>query len=209
MNSGSSAFISSGGQSADTSAVASCHQISRCLCHATSPPVRLSTITLSIVFTSGLVSASSTFFLRGTARPPRTPSSAVITTLAFESIIRPDSASGEKPPNTTVWTAPIRVQASIATAASGTIGMYRHTTSPFCTPCSLSALENSHTSLCSSLKVSVLSSAGSSPSQMIATSSPRSARWRSIQFADTFNVPSSNQRILIWPLSNDVFLTLV
>jgi hypothetical protein len=33
--------------------------------------------------------------------------------------IRPCSASGEKPPKTTLWTAPIRAQASIATAASG------------------------------------------------------------------------------------------
>ena len=30
--------------------------------------------------------------------------------------------SGEKPPNTTEWMAPMRAQASIATAASGTIG---------------------------------------------------------------------------------------
>ena len=176
INSGSSAFISSGGQSSDTFAVASCHQTSRCSCHSTSPPVRCRTSTLLMVLTSGLVSASSTFFFRGTARPPRRPSSAVTTTLASESMIRPESASGEKPPNTTVCTAPIRVHASIATAASGTIGMYRQTTSPLRTPCSFSALEKRHTSLCSSLKVSVLSSDGSSPSQMIATSSPRSAR---------------------------------
>jgi hypothetical protein len=37
--------------------------------------------------------------------------------------MRPASASGEKPPNTIEWIAPIRVQASIATAASGIIGM--------------------------------------------------------------------------------------
>ena len=37
--------------------------------------------------------------------------------------IRPASASGEKPPNTTEWIAPIRAQASIANAASGIIGM--------------------------------------------------------------------------------------
>ncbi len=176
MNSGSSAFISSGGQTSDTFAVASCHQTSRCSCQSTLPPVRFSTTTLLMVFTSGLVSASSTFFFSGTARPPRTPSSAVITTFASESMIRPDSASGEKPPNTTVCTAPMRVHASIAIAASGTIGMYKHTTSPLRTPWSFNALENLHTSLCSSLKVSVLSSAGSSPSQMIATSSPCSAR---------------------------------
>jgi hypothetical protein len=35
----------------------------------------------------------------------------------------PASASGEKPPNTTEWIAPIRAQASMAKAASGIIGM--------------------------------------------------------------------------------------
>ena len=36
--------------------------------------------------------------------------------------MRPASASGEKPPNTTECTAPMRAQASMATAASGIIG---------------------------------------------------------------------------------------
>jgi hypothetical protein len=40
-----------------------------------------------------------------------------------QSVIRPASASGEKPPNTTEWIAPIRAQASRANAASGIIGM--------------------------------------------------------------------------------------
>ena len=39
-----------------------------------------------------------------------------------QSSIRPPSASGLNPAKTTEWTAPIRAQASIATAASGTIG---------------------------------------------------------------------------------------
>ena len=39
-----------------------------------------------------------------------------------QSSIRPRSASGEKPPKTTLWTAPIRAQASIATTTSGIIG---------------------------------------------------------------------------------------
>ncbi len=37
--------------------------------------------------------------------------------------IRSRTASGAKPPKITLWGAPMRVQASIATAASGTIGM--------------------------------------------------------------------------------------
>jgi hypothetical protein len=36
--------------------------------------------------------------------------------------MRSRSDSAEKPPNTTEWTAPMRAQASIATAASGIIG---------------------------------------------------------------------------------------
>ena len=34
-----------------------------------------------------------------------------------------DTASGENPPKMTEWIAPIRAQASMATAASGTIGI--------------------------------------------------------------------------------------
>jgi hypothetical protein len=37
--------------------------------------------------------------------------------------MRPRSASTENPPKTTLCVAPIRAQASIATAASGIIGM--------------------------------------------------------------------------------------
>ena len=68
-------------------------------------------------------SASWVFFFSGTLRPPRGPSSAVTTTRQSESRMRSRSASGENPPNTTECTAPIRAQASIATVASGTIGM--------------------------------------------------------------------------------------
>ena len=68
-------------------------------------------------------SASSTFFFSGMARPARSPSSAVITGRELESIMRPATASGEKPPKMTEWIAPMRAQASIATAASGTIGI--------------------------------------------------------------------------------------
>jgi hypothetical protein len=40
---------------------------------------------------------------------------------------------------------------------------------------------------------------GSSGSQMIAVWSPRVARWRSTQLAQTFSVPSSNQLIEMLP----------
>jgi len=53
----------------------------------------------------------------------RKPPSAVITSFASPSISRSRRASAEKPPNTTEWGAPMRAQASMAIAASGTIGM--------------------------------------------------------------------------------------
>ena len=59
---------------------------------------------------------------QGVCLPPRTDSSAVITTLDWLSIIRLARLSAENPPNTKECTAPIRAQASIATAASGIIG---------------------------------------------------------------------------------------
>jgi hypothetical protein len=37
--------------------------------------------------------------------------------------MRSRNASGENPPKTMEWTAPMRVQAMVATAASGIIGM--------------------------------------------------------------------------------------
>jgi hypothetical protein len=61
--------------------------------------------------------------LSGTSLPPRMPPSAVIDEAGCAILDPAGSASGEKPPNTTEWTAPIRAQASIATAASGIIGM--------------------------------------------------------------------------------------
>jgi hypothetical protein len=83
--------------------------------------VRLSTTT---VLTSGhSFNASSTFFLRGTVEPRRKPPSAVIRTRDSASWMRSRSASGAKPPKTTLCGAPMRVQASIAMGNSGTIGM--------------------------------------------------------------------------------------
>jgi hypothetical protein len=67
-------------------------------------------------------SATSAFAFRGTLRPPRRPSSAVISTLQALSWLRLARLSGEKPPKTMECTAPIRAQASIATAASTIIG---------------------------------------------------------------------------------------
>ena len=53
----------------------------------------------------------------------RSPSSAVSISLHSESTTRARSASALKPAKTTEWIAPMRVDASIVYAASGTIGM--------------------------------------------------------------------------------------
>src|SRR3954468_6263140 len=50
------------------------------------------------------------------------------------SVIRLARASAEKPPKTTMWTAPIRAQASIAMIVSGIIGREMATRSPARTP---------------------------------------------------------------------------
>ena len=65
---------------------------------------------------------SSTAGLIGAALPLRRASSTVISAFASENCIRSLTASGEKPPKTTLCGAPIRAQASIATATSGIIG---------------------------------------------------------------------------------------
>ena len=55
--------------------------------------------------------------------PRRQPPSAVMSTVDSASWMRSRTASGEKPPKMTLCGAPMRVQASMAMAASGTIGM--------------------------------------------------------------------------------------
>ena len=123
MNSGSSAPISLGAQVLPATFIRSSYQTSRCWFHLISAPVRLQTMIFCTLEVSGLVRASSTLAFSGVRLPPRTPSSAVITTFDLQSMMRPARASGEKPPKTTEWIAPMRVQASMATTASGIIGM--------------------------------------------------------------------------------------
>jgi hypothetical protein len=55
--------------------------------------------------------------------PPREPASALTTSRGDASSMREASAPDAKPPKTTQWMAPMRAQASIANAASATIGM--------------------------------------------------------------------------------------
>lgn len=57
---------------------------------------------------------------------PSIPHEAVITALGREASIRCASELGEKPPNTTACTAPIRAIANIAKMAAGIIGTRQH-----------------------------------------------------------------------------------
>ena len=90
---------------------------------------------------------SSTSFLMSAVLPLRRAPSTVTSTLASETSMRSLTDSTEKPPNTTLCGAPMRAQASIATATSGIIGRKIPTTSPASTPRSFSALANFWTSL--------------------------------------------------------------
>ncbi len=124
---------------------------------------------------------SSTCCLIGAVLPLRRAPSTVISAFASENSIRSLTDSGEKPPNTTLCGAPIRAQASIATATSGIIGRKIPTTSPAPIPRSFSALANFWTSRCRSAYVMSRSSP-SSPRQWNATRSPLPAStWRSTQ----------------------------
>lgn len=67
--------------------------------------------------------ASSTDSLSETACPRRYCPSLVMTILASASSMRAARADAEKPANTTECSTPRRAQASIATIASGIIGM--------------------------------------------------------------------------------------
>lgn len=120
MKRGSSASMGSGSHRSGAASMSSCHQWSRPGVQGTSSPVRRTTTTCSTLVAS--FRASSAFCLRGTIPPRRKPPSAVMRTLASASLIRSASAPAEKPPKTTEWTAPIRVQASMAMAASGIMG---------------------------------------------------------------------------------------
>ena len=68
-------------------------------------------------------SARSSSGLYSTTRVTSMPQDADTTTFGLASSMRAASSAAANPPNTTECTAPSRAQASIATTASGTIGM--------------------------------------------------------------------------------------
>ena len=66
--------------------------------------------------------AASSSGLYFTTRPGSSPQDADTITFGLASAMREASSAAAKPPNTTEWIAPSRAQASMAIAASGTIG---------------------------------------------------------------------------------------
>ena len=155
MNSGSSAFIFSGAQSAFTCSISWWTQKSRpsvhwsvlrrsaqSSCNSVIPWLRSKTRTFFTLLHCFVFNAWSSLFFNGEPFPPRTPKSLVITTVESQSAIRSATLFALKPPKTTEWTAPIRAQASKATHVSTTIGMYTVTRSPFFTPCFFNTLAN-------------------------------------------------------------------
>ncbi|KAF5043196.1 hypothetical protein DSECCO2_504730 [anaerobic digester metagenome] len=137
----------------------------------TSLPARLST--MQLVTLGQPFRASSTLPFKGIFLPARSTASAVTRTLASQSWMRFMRLEAEKPAKTMEWVAPMRVQASMATASSGTMGMYRATRSPRETPSFFRMLAKRTTSARSSRKVMWRTSSSGSPCQMIAVLSPR------------------------------------
>ena len=80
-------------------------------------------ITVDVGLRSDSSIARSSSGLYSMTRLPSMPQDAETTTLGPASSIRTASSLAANPPKTTEWTAPRRAQASIAIAASGTIGM--------------------------------------------------------------------------------------
>jgi len=121
MKRGSSASIHSGAQSAEAFAMASSYQMSLGPMEVLIlSPTRLTMMTFS---TEGLsLTASSALVFWGTALAPRKVPSQVTRTFEVLSWRRSRRASELNPPKTTLWIAPIRVQARMPMASSGIMG---------------------------------------------------------------------------------------
>jgi len=118
MNRGSSASMCSGGQTGAALAIASSYHTSRPAFISTAVPVRLTTICFSIDGVS-LIASSAV----ASAAPPCAAVGAVAGDEDLAGAVGDASRreSDEKPPNTMLWIAPMRVQASMEMASSGII----------------------------------------------------------------------------------------
>mmetsp|Transcript_5521 Transcript_5521/g.16323 ORF Transcript_5521/g.16323 Transcript_5521/m.16323 type:complete len:212 (+) Transcript_5521:1103-1738(+) len=186
MKSGCSAPTQRGSHSGFFVGIRSFHSTSRLISYSmgiTSCPRRSSTIMLrtingGIPFSGAILQASFAMSYRLIGLLPRMTPSQVMTTNARASTRRSASALAEKPPKTTVCTAPIRAHASIASGSSGTMGMKSATRSAGCTPRDFSAFAMRQTSSRASAYVyvwgcgAVSFSSGSFRSAMKAMRSP-------------------------------------
>ena len=121
INNKSSESITSESHMLDSSSIHSCHQKSLPSSILIFCFVLSKTITLSI--DEHFSRASSTTSLTGIVLLPLKFPSDVNTIFASQSFILSAKDAAEKPAKTTEWTAPTLAQASMAIAASGTIGM--------------------------------------------------------------------------------------
>ncbi len=119
----SGSVASTGTQGAGTGSAA----MSWCQSRSRSPIAAVARGRCTMTVRSGLCAASSIAASRiglySMIRATSMPQEAETTTLGLASSIRTASSCGAKPPKTTLCTAPSRAQASIATTASGIIGM--------------------------------------------------------------------------------------
>ena len=101
-------------------AISSWYQTSRPSVIGTSPSTRLMTMTFSTVVSPWM--ATSALVLDGVDLEPRWPLSAQMRILAPLLSMRALRASALKPPNTIMWMAPMRAQASMTIGSSAIIG---------------------------------------------------------------------------------------
>ena len=120
MNSGVSASSSSAGHSSSALSRTSWYQWSRPSFISQSVSVDFTTMMCSSESRSSI--SSSTSDLIAAVLPLRRAPSAQNSALASDTSMRSFTEPTLKPPNTTLWIAPIRAQASIATTTSGIIG---------------------------------------------------------------------------------------
>ena len=120
MKSGCSASSGSGVHSGSAASIISSWKWSRPSVIGQSIPVARTTTIVSRLSSPPM--CSSTCSLIGAVVPLRRAPSTVISAFASENSMRSRTASGEKPPKTTLCGAPILAQAIIATTTSGIIG---------------------------------------------------------------------------------------
>ena len=199
MNSGSSAPIGSGVQSAGTLAAISCHQTSRPASQATLPPVCLTTSTF---LTPGhFFSASSALALSGTVLAAAQALVGGDDDVALAVLDAVGQAVGREAAEHHRMD---RADARAGQHGVGRLGDHRQVDRDAIALLGAQLLQRVGHAADFGVQLAIgdllATSPGSSPSQMIAVWSARLARWRSRQLAETFSTPSWNQRMRTSPV---------